>query len=363
MKRNFFKIISNMFVIWLLIAVQACDNGPTPEVPIGADGYFIVNEGGFNKSTTSISFFDRASSTVTNDLFAAKNGRPLGDQSQSLTVFEGKAYVMVQHSGKVEVINADDYSSVKTIDDQIESPRFFIGVSSTKGYVSDWGADGTTGTVKVIDLNELKVTKTIPTGQGANKMIMKDGKVYVANNGGFGKDTKVTIIDTSKDEVSSTITVGDNPTALQFDKDGNLWVVNGGAIVYNETFTAIDEAKSTKPSLSKIGTDNKEALRLTFANLNYGELGQLEINNAGDKLFFIYDRAVYAMSTSATALPTAKFINKSFYGLAVDPFNDDVIGTEALDYSTPGKVYVYDAAGTLQTTLTVGIAPNGVGFK
>jgi len=362
MKINFLKSLPKLFLIWLLIAVQACDNDPAPEIPTGAAGYFVVNEGGFGNSNTSISFYDRGQDLMTNDVFAKKNGRPLGDQTQSLTVFESKAYIVVQHSAKVEVIDAGDFSSIKTISDDIESPRYFIGINSAKGYLSDWGGDGTTGTVKVIDLNDLKVVKTIPTGKGANKMVLKDGNVYVTNSGGFDKDNTVSIISTSTDAVTSTITVGDCPNSLQFDKDGNLWVASGGALVYNEDFS-INEDLSTKSSLSRIGTDNTEVQRLTFANFTYGNLGQLEINKAGDRLFYNYDGAIYSILTADTGLPAVPFINKSFYGLAVDPFTDEIIGGEALDFSSPGKIYIYNAAGTQLKTFEVGIAPNGVGFK
>jgi YVTN family beta-propeller protein len=322
----------------------------------------VVNEGAFIGSNTSISFYDRSTDIMTNDVFAAKNKRPLGDQAQSITVFEGKAYIVVQHSAKVEVINADDYSSIKTITDGIESPRYFIGISSTKGYLSDWGQFGDEGTLKVIDLNDLKVIKTIPTGQGANKMIRKGDNVYVANNGGFGYDNKISIIDTNKDEVTSTITVGDNPNSLQFDKDGNLWVLSSGTFAYNDDFT-IDEANSTKSTLSKIGTDNKEANRFTLPAIRYPGAGHLEINTTGDVLYYNYNGAVYSMPVSAPALVTNAFIDQEFYGLAVDPFNDNVIGMETLNFSAPGKIYIYNSSGALQRSIVVGIAPNGIGFK
>ena len=360
MKINFQRSLPKMFIIWLLIVVQACDNDPTPEIPLGADGYFVLNEGGIGNSNTSISFYDREKNTMTNDVFAAKNGRGLGDQAQSATVFEGKAYVAVQNSGKVEVIDADDFSSLKTITEGIESPRYFIGINASKGYLSDWGADGVTGTVKVIDLNTLAVTKTISTGAGANKMLLRDGKVYVANNGGYFKDNKVSIIDTSTDAVTSTIELGDNPGNLQFDKDGNLWVASVGYMAYNDE--GLDVENSTFPTLSRIGTDNKESLRLTFTDLFYGDMG-LSVNNAGDKLFYNFNGAVYSIATNATTLPTTPFVPRFFYGLAVDPITDEIIGTEALDYSSNGKIFIYSTAGTELRSYVVGIAPSGVFFK
>jgi YVTN family beta-propeller protein len=356
------KIRFSLFLLWLLMFVQSCGNDPTPEVPVGSAGYFVVNEGGFGNSNTSISFYDRTKDEVTNDVFAKKNGRPLGDQAQSVTVFEGKAYVVVQHSAKVEVINADDYSSIKTISDQIESPRYFIGINSSKGYLSDWGADGVTGSVKVIDLGTMTVTKSIATGKGPNKMVMRDGKVYVANSGGFDNDNTISVIDTSKDEVSFALTVGDNPNSLQFDKDGNLWIASAGKFVYNSDYT-IDEAHSTPSSIQKWdGSTN--SINFSLEGIFYPGVAHLSINKEGDKLFYLFNGAVYTIAITATAAPTAPLIgDKYFYGLAVDPFNDDIIACEAPDFSSPGTVYAYTAAGQQEKSYVVGIAPNGVGFK
>lgn len=349
--------------IYVIVACSlfSCKNDPTPEVPVGAEGYFVVNEGAFNGSNTSISFYDRKSETMTNNVFSKKNGRPLGDQAQSATVFENKAYVVVQHSSKVEVIDPSNFESLGTISG-LESPRYFIGINATKGYVSDWGADGVSGSIKVIDLTTMKVTKSVSLGSGPNRMILKDGLVYVALNGGFGKDTRVMIINSANEEVQQTLNVDDNPNSLQFDQDGNLWVACGGALAYNDDFT-IDEAKSTKPSLIKLDGSGKVLAHFVFEKITYTGLGSLEMNATKDQLYFLYDDAVYTIGIHATTAPTSPLINKTFYGLAFDPFANQIIGCEALNFSSPGKIYLYDVAGKFLTSMEVGIAPNGIAFK
>ena len=350
MKHNFLRTIPKIFFVWLLIAIQACSDDPTPVLPLGSSGYFVVNEGGFNKSNTSISFYDRAANKVTNDVFAAKNGRPLGDQAQSMIVYNGKAFIAVQNSSKIEVINADDFSSIKTITAGIKSPRFFLGINENKIYVSDWGADGLTGSVNVIELNTLTVTKSIPTGKGANKMVMKGDKVYVANSGGYGTESTISVIDVTSDKVVATINTPDNPNSLAFDKDGNLWIGGNGDFV------------NTEPWIGKIGTDDEMDLVIDLGFMSYDYI-TLAMNNAGDKFYFSFAGGVYAVSTTGGSVPATPFIDKGFYGIAVDPITDEIIGTEALSFSSAGKVYVYNASGELKNSFDVGIAPNGVAFK
>lgn len=359
MKTNI-RLFVSLLAISSLFVAQSCDKDDDPVLP-ASNGFFVVNEGAFGNGNSSISFYDRALDEVQNNIFQAKNGRALGDQAQSMTIHEGRGYVVVQNSAKVEVIDVSDYSSIKTITTGLESPRYFIGISATKGYLSDWGSTGVTGTVKVIDLQSLAVVKTISTGEGANRFLRKGDRVFVANAGGFGKDNTVKVIDINTDEVVATVTVGDNPTSLQMDNDGNIWIASAGNLVYNTDFS-INETASTKSSLTRIRADLTEIIRLTFSKATYGSLSALEINSAGDRLYYNFDGAIYSMSTAATSLPATPLIAKTYYGIAVDPFNGNVIGLLAPNFSSAGKADVYSPEGTLIKSYNVGIAPNGCAF-
>jgi YVTN family beta-propeller protein len=351
-----------VFSATLLGCLTSCTNDPQPVSLPGEDGFFVVNEGGFGKGNTSISFFDRATGEMTNNVYSIKNGVPLGDQSQSMTVADGKGYIVVQGSGKVEVINADDFSRVHSIDEGIESPRYFLAISATKGYVTDWGSDGVSGAVKVIDLNTYAVTKTIPTGKGANRMLKVNNLVYVTNNGGRQKDNTIQIIDTNTDRIIETITVGDNPNSLQRDKDGNIWVVSSGALAFDINFN-IDEATSTLGSISKITSDNTESLRLNVAELTYSSPANLVINQEGNRIYYTYNNKLWVMNTSAPSLPTTPFKDSGYYGLAVDPFDGTLVACKAPTFSSAGSIDIFDEAGVLQNSYTVGITPNGCAFK
>lgn len=358
-KSNFLKKFATLTVMAVMVFIQSCTNDPDPIIP-GESGFFIVNEGAWGNSNTSLSYYDRKTDEVINDLIFNID-HPLGDQSQSMTVFEGKGYIVVQNSSKIEVIDVNTFTYVTSITEGLPSPRYFVGISSTKAYASDWGVDGVTGTVKVIDLTTNKVTKTISTGSGANQMLKVGNQVYVANSGGYGKDNTVKVIDTDTDAVVKTITTGDNPNSLQLDKDGNIWVASSGAAVYNEDWS-VDEENSTKGSISKINSSNEEVLRLTVDYI-YTSPSNLSISPDGSTLYYTYNSGVYSLSTSATSLPTTAFKNKSYYGLAVDPFNGNIIGCYTPNFSSAGSIDVYDASGSLVKTSAVGIGPNGCAFK
>lgn len=354
-----YKKILGLLAFPVALFTTSCSDDPDPVKP-GADGYYIVNEGGFGNGNTSISFFDRKTGQMANDIFKTVNGRDLGDQAQSMTILDDKGYIVVQGSGKIEVINADDKTSVATIVKGIQSPRYLIGVSSSKAYVSDWSYDGVSGKIKIVNLSNNTVTDSIDIGKGPNKMVKVGNLVYVANSGGYDKDNTVKVIDTNSNQVTATITVGDNPSGLQVDSNGNIWVGSTGATAYNDDYS-VDEAHSTKGSLSKITSDNQEALRLTVNELS--SVSSLSISGDGNDLYYIYNDAVYTMKTTATALPTAPFKDKSYYGLSVNPFDGHIIGCSAPNFSSAGSIDVMDENGTILNTYTVGIAPSSCAFR
>lgn len=371
-------MMNKLFTNWILnliaifsIALVSCSEEDGIKLGGGNEGFYIVNEGAFGGGNTSLSFYDRETATVSNNIFEAANGIPLGDQAQSMTIHNGVGFIIVQNSAKIEVIDLSDNTIIATIDDDIISPRYLVGLNSTKAYVSDWGADGVTGTVKAIDLSDYTVTKTITAGVSTNRLLINNSKLYAVNQGGFNSETfaseagtTLVIIDTETDEVSQTVTLSDNPNSLQVDVDGNIWIASGGNAVYDsETFELIDE-ESSAGAIVKMSEDGTVLMTLTVDAKGWpAHPGNLLINSSRNQLYFTYNSEVYSMSTAATTLPTSAFISKSYYGLAIDPTDGSIIGCEAPNFTSAGNIDIYSPDGTLQTTYTVGIGPNGCTFK
>ena len=359
-------MIKNRFFILGLIALSAfissCsdDDDMPSSVPVGTEGFYIVNEGAFGNGNTSISFYDRSDDAVTNDLFMKANGVTLGDQAQSIAVHNERAYIVVQNSSKIEVVKTDDFSSVATISNGVESPRYFIGVSDTKGYVSDWGADGVSGSVRVIDLTTNTVSATIQTNsQGANRMLLVGNEVFLANSGGLGRDSTITVINTTTDNVSREINLADNPDGMVQDANGDIWVTYRGYKFYDPANNfAIDEDKSTPAYIIKISAEGEVLQRLAHSDVT-GLSTSININSAGDKIYYLFSRNIYEMSITDTSLPSSAFTSDRYYGLSVDPITDHIIGCEAPDFSSSGNIDIYNSTGTLEDTFSVGIGPNG----
>jgi DNA-binding beta-propeller fold protein YncE len=348
--------ISALFAAYILLSCTPEKEQITVSSNLN-NGVFIVNEGPYGSGTGTVSFFDHTSKSITNDLFGkANNNTPLGNVVQSMNIINGYAYIVVNNGNKIEIANANNFKSAGTITG-LNQPRYIYQVNDTKAYISEWGADGKTGAIKVLNLTSNTVTKTIATGKGTEKMLKKGNYVYVTCKGGYGYDTVVTVIDFAKDSVVKSIAVGPNPNSIQEDADGNLWVLCSGknksdysGLEINGRLVKID------PSINSV------LFSITFPSTS-SQPSDLIINKAKNTLYFNYDGKVYSHTTSANTFDNTAIISKSYYGLGIDPASDIIYAGDAGNFSAAGKLFRYNTNGTLLDSATVGIAPNGFYFK
>jgi hypothetical protein len=351
----------------ILISLNACKKDEpaamtNPPASTGAgtaglyeSGIFITNEGQFPSGAGTVSFYNRTTKTVSNDIFQKVNGYPLGSVVQSMNLYNGKAYIVVNTANKVEVVTAGDFKSAGSITG-FTQPRYFLPINASKAYVSEWGDGGSKGAVRVINLANNTISNSIPTGLGAENMVKYNDFVYVTCNGGFGKDSIVTVINAVKDTVFKKIVVGPNPGYIQMDANGKIWVLCKGQ--YNTVTYAIEKAGK----LVRINPANN-TVEQTFAFSTASSPDNLSLNAAKTKLFYNFNGAVYAQDITAGTLSATPLINKRFYGLGIDPVTDNIFGADPKDYTNAGYVFRYTPAGVAIDSLKVGVVPGGFFFK
>ncbi len=349
---TFNRLLISVLAILLFACGKNEDATPTGKY---SSGVFISNEGQFQTGTGTVSFFNRETKTVENDIFQTVNGRPLGNILQSLEIHNNKAYLVVNNAKKVEVVQAWDFKEVGTIQG-LEMPRYFIGIDDKKGYVSQWGVGGIDGSVKVVDLQTNTVIKTIAVGKGAEKMLKLDNKVYVACNGGFASENRVFVIDTQKDEVSATIVTPDNSNGLVLDANNKIWVACSGRSQWNGS-ASVTVSPAQLVRLNPISNQIEQS----FAFERHG-LGNLVINSGKNTLFYSYSGRVFSQSINA-GINTNPLISRSFYGLSYDINTDMLYAAVGGNFSSNSKFIRFNISGVAIDSMNVGIAPNGFCFK
>ncbi len=327
------------------------DPVPTCVKEVFESGLYISNEGPFSNGSGTITHFNTTSKAIQEDAFVYNNcEEPLGNIVQSIATFENKAYIVVNNSNKVVVTDASSLEKSGEITG-LESPRYFLPVGDDKAFISQWGADGLTGSIAVVDLNSLNILKTIPTGSGPENMIRINDEVFVANAGGFGKDSTLSVINIGTEEVTNTIMLGVGPQSFVVDNSNRLWCLTKGFSDYN------NPAANTLGGLSII--ENGQVSQ-TIAIDNSSKW--LAINNAGNELYYIGATGIFKQSISSSTAETSAMISGNFYSLAVDFNTDQIYASDALDFSSKGLIYRYNLDGTAIDSFEAGIIPGGFWF-
>lgn len=351
-----FKKLSwmSLALLTLVFAFSSCskdDDGPSGAY---VNGVFISNEGAFNNDNSSVSFYSYDGDSVINGIYKTVNNKDLGDVLQSITVDNGKAFLSVNNSGKVVIVDANTFENIATV--PVTLPRH-VEVSKNYAYVSSWDLNGA---VFKVDLNSYAVVDTALVDAGAENLKLKDSKIYVASSGGYGSVNTVAVIDKETMEVSKKITVGDSPKDLVFDRNGKLWVLSHGKITYNQDWTI---AAQTPSQLDQIDP-SIDAVVQTITLFDDQHPSHLEINENGDELYFGggYGFAgIYKMGISST---TATKISDDYaYGFNYDNKSRVLFVGLAPTFTENGTIKRISTDGQELGSYTVGIGPNGISVQ
>jgi YVTN family beta-propeller protein len=351
-KFNFNVLLAGVALINILFACTD-DDGPKGEY---TDGIYIVNEGTDNNG--SVSFYSYGSDKVINQVFATKNKRPLGTYVQNIKLYKDNAYIVVNNSNKVEVVNR------YTMEEQgvivgVASPRYMVA-KDNKGYVTCWGSNS----VKVVDLNTLLVTDSIALSSGPEKMLIKNDLLYVVNSGGWSYDSTLSVIDLATEKVIKNIFLADVPIDLVEDNSGNIWVLCSGRTVYDSKppYDLLDESPS---KIIKIDTKTNNPI-LEIALFADKHPMSLETDKDGSYLYFgggySFD-GIYKLDISTGQAKATQIVQGFAYGFNIDEKTNVIFACYSPDFGKAGTLKRYDIDGVQLGSYTVGIGPNGTALK
>ncbi len=101
------KSIISLFAIIILFS---CKKDTEDSIPVAAftaenGGIYISNEGNFQSANATLTYFNPSNKTTIDDPFKQVNNQSLGDICQSMNLINGKLYIVVNNSGKIDVCN------------------------------------------------------------------------------------------------------------------------------------------------------------------------------------------------------------------------------------------------------------------
>ena len=349
------SILVSVLILSLLMVSCSNDDSEKPQEPFGdyEGGILVSNEGPFGNGTGTVTFVSNDLTVTESSIYNKVNGEDLGNIVQSIGFDGDQAYIVANNSNKITVVNRYTFQKMGSITEGLDNPRYFASVNNT-GYVTNWGDpfDETDDYVAIINLQNFTVEGTISVVLGPEDIIAKDNTIYVAHQGAYGQNNKITAIDASTNSILETITVGDVPNSLVLDAQGNLWVLSGGNPSYTDNETA--------GVLTKINTSTNAVVNaLEFQVTDHPGL----LSSDGVDIYYQLNGAVYKMNTSDTSLPSGpKFGGVAFYTMAVA--GGKLYGTDAKDFASQGTLTIYDlSTNSAIKTISSGIIPGGIYFN
>ncbi|MDE7345490.1 MAG: glutaminyl-peptide cyclotransferase [Muribaculaceae bacterium] len=359
MRNSFLSAAAALAITFPLTAtLSSCSKSDAPEEPIGGiiprpigeDGVlFVVNEGNFQYSNASLSVYNPASETVENEIFIKANGMKLGDVAQSMTIADGKAWIVVNNSNVIFAVDPETLKEKGRIEG-LTSPRFFHLVNDTKAYVTQQYDNR----IAIVNPKTYSITGYIDipgmeASSGSTEQMVSYGDYVYCNCWSYQKS--IIKIDPETDKVVDSLEVGIQPKTLAVDKYGKLWTMTDGGWDGNPL-------GYEAPALIKIDAKTFSVEKeFTF---NLGDYcSKMTINTAQDRLYWIKND-VWSMDVTAEQLPAIPIVKTDgtwYYGLTIAPSSDDVYVADAIDYTQNGRILRFSSDGEPLGEFSVGINP------
>lgn len=366
------KYLLGLAVLLLGTAVMtSCsddNDGPETYLQEYSTGAYVVNSGNmYSKIESSLTAIDYASSTATQKVFKAANGRPLGDTANDGIVYGNKIYLAVDQSNTIEVIDKKTKRSIKQIkttellgNAEGVHPRHIIA-DGGKVYFTTYG-----GYVAAVDTTSFALQKKWQVGSYPEGLVIGNGNLYVANSNYGAGGGNISCINLSNDNVETKNIEGvNNPTSIYYASNV-LYVLDNP--VYGP---APDYAATGENALRAV--DFAVGKSQKVADGNYAVCvtpGAITRTQVVRPYFYVLNApfggtpsvsALAAGSTQAQTM-TLSEMPVSPCGIFVDPLNGHIFvlsykmgdkGTP--DYNGNGYVVEYDRAGQKQHEYETGV--------
>lgn len=333
-------------------------------------GIYLVNQGNQGSNKARLDFLNFHNGFYIRDVFTEYNPevvKGLGDTGNDVQVYKGKVFVVVNGSHKVEIMDA--YSMKRLAQVDVPNCRF-IAFDGNHAYVTSYVAKDKEslktqkGALYCIDLDTYKVTGQVTVGYQPEQLVIRDGKAYVANSGGYvaGYDDTVSVVDLKSMKVEYDIKVAINLGLMLVDAEGTIWVSSQGNF---------SDVSSTLNYLVKKG-DKYELGGSVNVPVSSMAL-------AGDKIYVIgstYTPPAWALTTTYNIVnaKTRKLESGSFitdgtesdittaFTVTVNPGNGDIYVTDAKDYVSSGTLHCYTGSGKHKWSVRTGDIPARIAF-
>lgn len=356
------KILGTLAMMGLSLFFVACSNENggddiTPEIPkpeIIGENLIICNEGNWQSDNGQLSYYDGTAGVLTNKWFRQVNGSKLGDTPNDIVqVNDTLIAIAVNWSNIIQYIHPDGTACGAT--ENVPNNRRMCADGNylyITSYAHQCGNQTfEKGYVAKIDVKTKQVVATCEVGWEPEGVRLYEGKLYVANTGGYAfsenhaYETTVQVVDAETMKSIKTIDTGCINLYGEMSQAGQYLCINSCGDYYD-----------VKPKTVIVDCKTDEVKTFDFP---------CTYNTTDGKLFytvgseFSYNTGAYVYQIK-TINPETKEVKDGIfcetitqkikeitspYELYISPYTKNVYFTDAGSYASAGYLYGYTKEG------------------
>lgn len=331
-------------------------------------GLYLLNEGNMGSNKSTLDYYDFTRARYIRNIYSAANpgmAQSLGDVGNDLAIYGSRLYAVLNCSNMVEVMDVSTATHIGQVN--VPNCRYlcfagaFVYLTSYAGPVQ-LGGHSQIGYVAKIDTATLQIVDTCHVGFQPDGLAVYDGKLYVANSGGYlvpNYETTVDVIDLFSFRKIASIDVAPNLDKLCVDTYGQLWVSSRGDYFDRESRLYCVDIRSNRVidtldiPVGDMWLDG-DSLYVCASAFSYQTMQQESVCGIVDvSLRQIVTRQLVSDGTQIE-VP---------YGIAVHPKTKDIYITDAGNYVTPGVLYCFAPDGAQRWSVRTGDIPAHFAFR
>lgn len=384
---NDMRRIFYLLAVTVIAVVSACRNDevvipPTPEdtgkpsVKGKVVGMYVLNEGNMTSNKATLDYLDLSADGPTaqymRNIYPSRNPddvKELGDVGNDVKIYGSKLWMVINCSNKVVVASVADCRRQGQVD--IPNCRYLAfhdGYAYVSSYVGpvDRSQDSPLGSVYKVDTTSLSIVGRVDVGYQPDEMAVLDGKLYVANSGGYrapNYDRTVSVIDLATFREERKIDVDINLFRCKADKYGQLWVSSRGD-TYDVPSRLYWLRKDQSGRMEKAGSINHNVSdycivgdSLYFIAAEWSSITKDNTISYG----IVNVRTHELVSQTLSSAPELAAVEMP-YGIIVNPYERDFYVMDAKNYLSSGELLHFKADGSFDWKVSTGDIPGHAAF-
>jgi hypothetical protein len=337
-------------------------------------GMYVLNEGNMGSNKCTLDFLDLSDTIIhyQRNIYSERNPnevKELGDVGNDIQIYGSRLWMVINCSNKVEVCRAKDAVKIGKVD--IPNCRY-VTFDGGYAYVSSYvgpvavGSNAPRGRVYKVDTLTLQKVDSVVVGYQPEEMAVVDGKLYVANSGGYiapQYDRTISVIDLATMSEERQIDVAVNLHRLRLDRYGQLWVSSRG------------NSRDVPSKLYWLKTDTQGQMQVA----GHLDMPVSDMCIVGDSLYFYgadYNAVTYDVTSAQGIIDVQRhaLVNdvlsnapeyqkiRQLYGIIVHPRHRDFYLMDAKNYVSSGELLHFNADGTFDYKVRTGDIPGHAAF-